>query len=85
MVIRYGRLYGPGTYYASQAPSPPRIQVDEAARRTVAALDAASGVHAIVEDEGLGRLCEPEATRYAGTVGLSARGGATAPPRGALA
>ena len=49
--LRYGRLYGPGTYYASQPPSPPRIQVDEAACRTVAALDAASGVHAIVEDE----------------------------------
>jgi nucleoside-diphosphate-sugar epimerase len=51
VVLRYGRLYGPGTYYASQPPSPRRIQVDEAARRTIAALDAASGVHAIVEDE----------------------------------
>ena len=51
VVLRYGRLYGPGTYYESHAPSPPRIHVDEAARRTIALLDAASGVHAIVEDE----------------------------------
>lgn len=51
VVLRYGRLYGPGTYYESKPPSPPRIHVDEAARRTVAALDAASGVQAIVEDE----------------------------------
>jgi nucleoside-diphosphate-sugar epimerase len=50
VVLRYGRLYGPGTYFERDAPSPPRIQVDEAARRTVSTLDAPSGVLAIVED-----------------------------------
>jgi nucleoside-diphosphate-sugar epimerase len=44
VVLRYGRLYGPGTYYESETPAPPRVHVDEAARRTVVALDAASGI-----------------------------------------
>jgi uncharacterized protein YbjT (DUF2867 family) len=51
VILRYGRLYGPGTYHEARRPSPPRIHVDEAARRTVAALDAAPGVLAIVEAE----------------------------------
>jgi nucleoside-diphosphate-sugar epimerase len=50
VVLRYGRLYGPGTYFTGEAPSPPRIHVDEAARLTVSALDAPSGVLTIVED-----------------------------------
>jgi hypothetical protein len=44
VVLRYGRLYGPGTYYEREQPEPPRIHVDEAARRTVAALDVPSGI-----------------------------------------
>jgi nucleoside-diphosphate-sugar epimerase len=44
VVLRYGRLYGPGTYYEDRRPKPPRIHVDDAARSTVAALDSASGV-----------------------------------------
>lgn len=44
VVLRYGRLYGPGTYYEVEKPEPPRVHVDEAARRTVVALDAASGI-----------------------------------------
>jgi nucleoside-diphosphate-sugar epimerase len=44
VVLRYGRLYGPGTYYEREKPEPPCIHVDEAARRTVVALDAASGI-----------------------------------------
>lgn len=51
VVLRYGRLYGPGTYFEREAPPSPRVHVDEAARRTVAALDEPSGVLAIVEDE----------------------------------
>lgn len=51
VVLRYGRLYGPGTYFGHEAPPSPRIHVDEAARRTVAALDAPSGVLTIVEGE----------------------------------
>jgi nucleoside-diphosphate-sugar epimerase len=50
VALRYGRLYGPGTYYEQNPPPPPRIHVDEAARRTVEALDAPSGVLEIVED-----------------------------------
>lgn len=50
VVVRYGRLYGPGTYYEQELPPSPRLQVDEAARRTVPALDAPSGV--IVAAEG---------------------------------
>lgn len=49
VVLRYGRLYGRGTYHESEPPLPPRIHVDEAARRTVEALDAPSGVIEIVE------------------------------------
>jgi nucleoside-diphosphate-sugar epimerase len=44
VVLRYGRLYGRGTYYEGEEPEPPRVHVDEAARRTVPALEAASGV-----------------------------------------
>ena len=49
VVLRYGRLYGPGTYFPDAPPGPPRVQVDEAARRTVAALDAPPGIVTIVD------------------------------------
>ncbi len=49
VVIRYGQLYGPGTYYETAKPDPPRINVDEAARQTVPVLDAPSGIVEIVE------------------------------------
>ena len=50
VVLRYGRLYGPGTYYESEKPEPPRVHVDEAARRTVPALNAASGIVVVTDD-----------------------------------
>jgi nucleoside-diphosphate-sugar epimerase len=50
VVLRYGRLYGPGTYYEQAPPPPPRVHVDGAARRTVEALAAPFGVVEIVED-----------------------------------
>jgi nucleoside-diphosphate-sugar epimerase len=50
VVLRYGRLYGPGTYYEQAPPPPPRVQVDDAARRTVEALGAPSGVVTIAEE-----------------------------------
>jgi uncharacterized protein YbjT (DUF2867 family) len=50
VVLRYGRLYGPGTYYEGDAPPHPRIHVDEAARRTAAALEAPSGVLTVAEE-----------------------------------
>ncbi len=49
VVIRYGQLYGPGTYFDSEKPAPPRIQIDKAARRTVPILDAPSGIVEVVE------------------------------------
>ena len=52
VVIRYGTFYGPGTYSGSgRIPPPPRIHLDQAARRTVALLDAPSGVVAVTEDQ----------------------------------
>jgi nucleoside-diphosphate-sugar epimerase len=49
VVIRYGQLYGPGTYYANELPDGPRIAVPEAARRTAELLDAPSGIVELVE------------------------------------
>jgi nucleoside-diphosphate-sugar epimerase len=49
VVIRYGQLYGPGTYYETEPPPPPRIAIDKAARRTVPLLDTASGVVELVD------------------------------------
>ena len=50
VVVRYGQLYGPGTFYEDTVPPPPRISVDEAALRTVPLLDAAPGIVELVED-----------------------------------
>jgi len=49
VVIRYGQLYGPGTYYEDEPPDPPRVHVDEAARRTMDFLDAEPGIVTVVE------------------------------------
>jgi len=49
VVLRYGQFYGPGTYHRAAPPPFPRIHINEAARRTVDALDAPSGVIEIVE------------------------------------
>jgi nucleoside-diphosphate-sugar epimerase len=49
VVVRYGQLYGPGTYYETDPPDPPRIHADAAAARTVPLLDAPSGIVEIVE------------------------------------
>jgi uncharacterized protein YbjT (DUF2867 family) len=50
VVLRYGLLYGPGTYYPHDLPAAPRVQIDIAAASTVAALDAPSGVVTIAEE-----------------------------------
>ena len=52
VVVRYGKFFGPGTYYPVTPPGPPRIHIDEAARRTVTLLEAPSGVVDIVDDSG---------------------------------
>lgn len=48
-VLRYGRLYGPGTYHEEEPPPPPRIHVDEAAEITARLLEAERGVVEIQE------------------------------------
>jgi nucleoside-diphosphate-sugar epimerase len=50
VVLRYGYLYGPGTFGGDVAPPPPRVHVDEAARRTVDAMGERGVVLTIVED-----------------------------------
>lgn len=49
VIIRYGQLYGPGTFYEQELPDPPRVSVDDAARRTMPLLDAPSGIVEVVE------------------------------------
>jgi nucleoside-diphosphate-sugar epimerase len=52
IVLRYGWLYGPGTYSRERRLVPqPRIHIDEAARRTVELLDAPTGVVVVAESE----------------------------------
>jgi uncharacterized protein YbjT (DUF2867 family) len=50
VVLRYGFLYGYGTYYERDLPSKPRVHIDTAAARSLDALDAPSGVLTIVDD-----------------------------------
>ncbi len=50
-VLRYGQFYGPGTFYETAPPSPPRIHVDEAARRTMSFLAGPSGTFTITDEE----------------------------------
>jgi nucleoside-diphosphate-sugar epimerase len=49
IVLRYGQFYGPGTYYESAPPDPPRIAIDAAACRTASSLEAPAGIIEIVE------------------------------------
>jgi nucleoside-diphosphate-sugar epimerase len=51
VVLRYGRFYGPGTFGGDEAPPHPRIHVDEAARRTVAAMALRAATVTIVEPD----------------------------------
>ena len=49
VVLRYGQLYGPGTYNEEQPPEGPRVHIDRAAERTVDALGEPTGVVVISE------------------------------------
>jgi nucleoside-diphosphate-sugar epimerase len=49
VVLRYGRFYGPGTRHEHDTAPPPAVHVAEAARRTVDALEAPSGVITVVD------------------------------------
>lgn len=50
-VLRYGRLYGPGTFQEDEPPPPPRIRIDRAVEVTLRLLEAGPGVVEIVEPE----------------------------------
>jgi len=50
VVVRYGQLYGPGTYYETERPAHPRIHVDEAARATPPLIHHPSEIVTIVEE-----------------------------------
>jgi nucleoside-diphosphate-sugar epimerase len=50
VVLRYGRLYGPGTGFATNAPAP--VHVDAAADAARRALTRGSGVYNIAEADG---------------------------------
>jgi uncharacterized protein YbjT (DUF2867 family) len=51
VVLRYGRFYGPGTHHEQQPPPPPKVHIDEAARQTVGALEARTGVLEILDPQ----------------------------------
>jgi len=51
IALRYGYLYGPGTWYGSP-PKPPSIHVDAAAHAALLALDKGNGVYNVAEDDG---------------------------------
>lgn len=51
-VLRYGQWYGPDTFHETGPPPPPRIHIDEAARRTIAALEVGPGVVELTETTG---------------------------------
>ncbi len=50
VVLRYGRLYGPGTW--TEVPTPPALHVDAAAHAALLAVDRGSGIYNIAEDDG---------------------------------
>ena len=56
VVIRYGQFYGPGTFYEGDPPDPPRLHIDEAARRTLDALDVCATV---LTARGVRTTCVP--------------------------
>jgi len=46
-VLRFGQFYGPGTYYESEPPDPPRIHIDTAARRAFENMEAEGVIIAV--------------------------------------
>jgi nucleoside-diphosphate-sugar epimerase len=44
VVLRYGQFYGPGTFFETELPEPPRVHLDEAAKRTASLLATESRV-----------------------------------------
>jgi nucleoside-diphosphate-sugar epimerase len=51
-VLRYGRLYGPGTWFMT-SPGPGGLTTDAAAQAALRAIDrGAAGIYNIAEDDG---------------------------------
>jgi hypothetical protein len=50
LVIRYGQLYGPGTFYERERPDHPRVHVAVAAALTWRLLEAPAGTAVVAED-----------------------------------
>ncbi len=50
LVVRYGRFYGPDTFFSAELPPPPRIHIDDAARRTIALLGHPAGVVTLADE-----------------------------------
>jgi nucleoside-diphosphate-sugar epimerase len=51
VVVRYGQLYGPGTFYPDTVPPPPRIHLDDAARLTVPTLGLRTQIVTLVDED----------------------------------
>jgi nucleoside-diphosphate-sugar epimerase len=51
VVLRYGLLYGPGTWYEKPR-MPPSVHVDAAAHAALLALKQGAGVYNIAQDDG---------------------------------
>ncbi|MGE5408886.1 MAG: NAD-dependent epimerase/dehydratase family protein [Syntrophothermus sp.] len=49
VVVRYGQFWGPGTYHEEDPGDSCRVQIDEAARRTLELLEAPSGIFTVVD------------------------------------
>lgn len=49
VIVRYGHLYGPGTYYEETLPSHPRISIDEASKGSLIALTMQPGTLTLCE------------------------------------
>lgn len=65
LVLRYGRLYGPGTGFAENGPAP--LHVDAGADAARRALDRGQGIYNIAEDDG-----EIDSSRAKADLGWSA-------------
>jgi nucleoside-diphosphate-sugar epimerase len=54
LVLRYGRLYGPGTWRETEPARPPAVHVDAAAQAALLAGDrGAPGIYNIADDDGV--------------------------------
>jgi nucleoside-diphosphate-sugar epimerase len=50
LVLRYGQLYGPGTFYEEEIPDHPRIHVDDGAKATIRHLHSPPGIYVLAEN-----------------------------------